>query len=77
MGQNSTSPSYLCRLHSRGGPNHYFSHPECSSFDPVSAELDAIAATEPVLLLIAQVRLVENDGEFSNKWHFPGRDLRT
>ena len=37
-------------------------HLECSSFDPVSAELGVVAATAPVPLLIAQVRVVENDG---------------
>ena len=42
-------------------------HLECSSFDPVSAELDAVTATAPVPLLITQVRLVENEGESSNK----------
>ena len=37
-------------------------HLECSSFDPVSAELGVVAATAPVPLLIAQVRVVENEG---------------
>ena len=42
-------------------------HLECSSFDPMSAELVDVAATAPVPLLIAQVRVVENEGESSNK----------
>ena len=42
-------------------------HLECSSIDPASAELDAVAVAAPVPLLIAQVRVVENEGESSNK----------
>ena len=41
-------------------------HPECSSFDPMLEELGVIAATAPVPLLTAQVRVVENEGESSN-----------
>jgi len=41
-------------------------HPECSSFDPMSAELGVVAATAPVPLLTAQVRVVENEGGSSN-----------
>ena len=41
-------------------------HLECSSFDPMSAELGVVAATAPVPLLTAQVRVVENEGESSN-----------
>ena len=41
-------------------------HLECSSFDPVSAELGAVAAAAPVALLTAQDRVAENEGESSN-----------
>jgi len=40
---------------------------ESSPFDPVSAELGAVGATAPVPLLTAQARVVENEGESSNK----------
>ena len=41
-------------------------HLECSSFEPVSAELGAVAAAAPIPLLTAHVRVVENEGESSN-----------
>ena len=46
---------------------HYLSHLECSSFDPISAELDTFAAAAPISLFTAQVRVVDNEGESSNK----------
>ena len=54
-------PAYLSSLHSRSGPNHYLSQLEQPSFDPTSAELCVVAAAAPVPLLIAQVRVVENE----------------
>ena len=42
-------------------------HLECSSFDPMSAELGDVAATAPVPFLIANVHVVGNEGESSNK----------
>ena len=61
-------PANLSSLHSRGGPKRYLSHIEQPSFDPTSAKLCAVAATAPVPLLVAKVRVVEcNEGESSNK----------
>ena len=48
-------------------PNHYLSQLECPSFGPISAELGAVAAAASGPLLIAHVRVVENEGESSNK----------
>ena len=71
-------PAYLSSLHSRSDPNHYLSHLEQPSFDPTTAELCAVAASAPVTLLIAQVRVVENEkGILKQVTRTPSRDLRT
>ena len=43
----------------------------------MSVELGTVAAASPVPLFTAQVRMVENEGESSNKLRSPGRDLGT
>ena len=42
----------------------------------MSAELGAVVVAALVPLLIAQVRVVENEGESSNKRHAPGRGAK-
>ena len=46
---------------------HHLNLLECTSFDPMSAELAAITAAALVPLLTVQVRVVENEEESSNK----------
>ena len=46
---------------------HRLDHLKCTSFDPISAELGAITAAALIPLLTVQERVVENEGESSNK----------
>ena len=46
---------------------HHLNHLECTSFDPMSAELGVITAAALMSLLAVQERVVENEGESSNK----------
>ena len=46
---------------------HHLIHLECTSFDPMLAELGSITAAVLMPLLIVQERDVENEGESSNK----------
>ena len=58
---------------------HPLKHLECTSFDPMPAELGAITAAVliPLPLLTVQERVVENDGKSSNKRRVEGRGLGT
>ena len=56
---------------------HHLNHLDCTSFDPVSAELGAIITAALILLLTVQVHVVENEGESSNKRRAAGRGLGT
>ena len=48
-------------------PNHHLNHLECTSFDPMSAEHGATIAAALTPALTVQARVVENEGESSNK----------
>ena len=52
---------------------HHLNHLECTSFGPMSVELGAIIAAALVPLLTVQERVVENEGESSNKRRAAGR----
>ena len=51
----------------RVDPSHHFNHFERTSFDPMSAEHGTTTTAALIPLLTAQVRVVENEGESSNK----------